>query len=416
MKILYKLTGIIVSLVLLTILVNGILGWQMGSVIIATGIQKIRLQSAVNLMTSIDYVMQFYNEDLTHLATDYILRNEKSTPQEVEKQLLSDIKQHADFLSMAFLRANRQIVAQAGEKRLIGDAVIGRFWDNVLFGKVSVGEYLVFDGQLKTPILYITAPVQSDSGKFVGAVIIASDLRKINSQVDNFTKVQGEYVTLINKEKDIISSSDPEYKDKALQTKIEDFQVVKNVLSGKEGVTEEFFPLHKETEIIAAVKEKGVEDFTGNDWALLIMADKDKVFAPLNSYRNNLLILGGVFFIISAFLGLFLAQIITRPLKKMVMVVKSMAEGDLTQRVDIKSKDEFGVLASNFNAMANQIDNSEKDLKQSSEQLQTTNVNLKEKLDELEKFQRLTIGRELVMADLKDEIKELKKEKNKNEK
>ena len=34
---------------------------------------------------------------------------------------------------------------------------------------------------------------------------------------------------------------------------------------------------------------------------------------------------------------------------------------------------------------------------------------LREKIDELEKWQRLTVGRELRMAELKSELKELKK-------
>jgi hypothetical protein len=44
------------------------------------------------------------------------------------------------------------------------------------------------------------------------------------------------------------------------------------------------------------------------------------------------------------------------------------------------------------------------------EQLEKTNFDLREKIDELEKMSRLTTGRELRMVELKKEINRLKQE------
>lgn len=51
-------------------------------------------------------------------------------------------------------------------------------------------------------------------------------------------------------------------------------------------------------------------------------------------------------------IGLFTAQAISRPVNRMVHAANRMAEGDLTQKVEVETRDEVGDLACAFNAMA----------------------------------------------------------------
>lgn len=93
---------------------------------------------------------------------------------------------------------------------------------------------------------------------------------------------------------------------------------------------------------------------------------------------------------------------ITQPMKYLLSAVQFITEGDLERRVRVTSKDEIGILARAFNTMT-------KSLRAKNQEIRKSRDKMKEKVEQLEKFQRLTVGRELKMIELKKEVKGLKK-------
>jgi two-component system sensor histidine kinase BaeS len=59
--------------------------------------------------------------------------------------------------------------------------------------------------------------------------------------------------------------------------------------------------------------------------------------------------------LIALFLGVFLTRRFTVPLKRLTDAVKSVGQGDLSQRLEVKGKDEMAALGSAFNRMAEQL-------------------------------------------------------------
>ncbi len=59
--------------------------------------------------------------------------------------------------------------------------------------------------------------------------------------------------------------------------------------------------------------------------------------------------------LVAIFLGFVLTLAITRPVAKGVNLAQMMAQGDMTQRLDIDQKDEIGVLAASLNGMAGNL-------------------------------------------------------------
>ncbi len=79
------------------------------------------------------------------------------------------------------------------------------------------------------------------------------------------------------------------------------------------------------------------------------------VIAKIDDLRKNIGIVSLILFVIGA-LGVFLiSKIFTRPLSKIVWAVNKITDGDLTQRVEIKSNDEVGFLSRSFNDMVEKI-------------------------------------------------------------
>jgi two-component system NtrC family sensor kinase len=65
----------------------------------------------------------------------------------------------------------------------------------------------------------------------------------------------------------------------------------------------------------------------------------------------------GIFFIVSLSfpLCLILYYIVTKPISQLIHGMKKLSEGDLSYRINIKTKDEIGLLAQSFNSMAEEI-------------------------------------------------------------
>ena len=62
--------------------------------------------------------------------------------------------------------------------------------------------------------------------------------------------------------------------------------------------------------------------------------------------------------------GAFMSRRITRPLQELMAATRAVAAGDLTHRVPVRSQDEIGALAQAFNAMNEQLDRSQQQKRQ----------------------------------------------------
>jgi len=148
--------------------------------------------------------------------------------------------------------------------------------------------------------------------------------------------------------------------------------------------------------------------------------------------------------LIIIFLIILMRKIIIKPLDEIVGVVKVITGGDLTKQVVVKSKDEIGQLGLAFNEMTAKLKESykimeskiedrtkelqiergslEKKAEERTSELEGLKTNLEKTIEErtrnlnskvleLEKMNDLMVGRELKMAELKDELKKLKDKK-----
>jgi len=80
--------------------------------------------------------------------------------------------------------------------------------------------------------------------------------------------------------------------------------------------------------------------------------------------RNNYVLLYSAAMIGVILMGYFVARLIINPLSSLVSTTRAIAGGDLTQRTEIKSRDEIGVLANNFDEMAENLQQHTRQLEQ----------------------------------------------------
>jgi methyl-accepting chemotaxis protein len=98
--------------------------------------------------------------------------------------------------------------------------------------------------------------------------------------------------------------------------------------------------------------------------------------------------------IIAAISELILVRSISIPVEKLSAIVGSIANGDLSQTVDISNKDELGKLAKDINTMTTSLKASRENIEKK----------VAERTAQLEKINKVMVGRELTMIELKNKL------------
>jgi PAS domain S-box-containing protein len=91
------------------------------------------------------------------------------------------------------------------------------------------------------------------------------------------------------------------------------------------------------------------------DWIIVAGTYEEEIYQSLHETERFILMvvivgLGLVFFLTVA-----LSKVLTRPIQELTEVTSRMAGGDLSQRVEVRHRDEIGVLGDSFNQMITQI-------------------------------------------------------------
>ncbi|WP_048310027.1 methyl-accepting chemotaxis protein PctA [Pseudomonas aeruginosa] len=126
--------------------------------------------------------------------------------------------------------------------------------------------------------------------------------------------------------------------------------------------------LHGHTRILAFTPIKGLPSVT---WYLALSIDKDKAYAMLSKFRVSAIAAALISIVaILVLLGL-LIRLLMQPLHLMGRAMQDIAqgEGDLTKRLAVTSRDEFGALGDAFNRFVERIHESIREVAGTARQL-----------------------------------------------
>lgn len=106
----------------------------------------------------------------------------------------------------------------------------------------------------------------------------------------------------------------------------------------------------------------------------------DKIRAKVDESRRTIAVVILLIFFTGILGVISISRLITVPLRRMLITVKDISGGDLSQRVKISSRDEIGVLVDAFNGMVDNLQNAQKELENAN---QTLDSRVKERTREL---------------------------------
>jgi signal transduction histidine kinase len=206
------------------------------------------------------------------------------------------------------------------------------------------------------PYMTIAIPMEPFAGEVVGVLIAEVNLKYIWEVVSAIKVGQAGYAYVVSSDGNLIAHPDISF---VLEKKnLRDLGQVRAALAGAPGVLaaqpnligQTVFPAY------AAIPDLG--------WAVLVERPATEAYAPLYAsiLRTSVLLLIGLGMAVLA--SLLIGRRVVGPVEVLRQGAERLGRGDLDHRLEIKTGDEFQVLAEEFNHMAGQLQESYATLEQ----------------------------------------------------
>ena len=105
------------------------------------------------------------------------------------------------------------------------------------------------------------------------------------------------------------------------------------------------------------------------DWCLMAEVDVNEAFAPIQEFRQRLLLTGLLMLLLTVLLALWASRIFTRPILALNEASQKVARGEYNVKLSVKGRDEIGQLSTNFNFMAGRLAEAKSELEEKNKTL-----------------------------------------------
>ena len=377
MKIRNKLTLTFLPLTLITLITLGSLAYSsakhaltrqvLDNLDSVAAIQKQRIESILEqnherllLVSSRTQLRRSLKKYLDHPKAEYI---------DEMNHILSDAGATiTDFRALFIQTPDGRIVAST-QPELIGTVhVNSKLFNDTHNGRRVDLFYRDDDGRLGA---YLAGPLYLGS-KLLGVLVIDSDISNIVASTTDYHGLGKTGETLLIRRN---GNSDAQFLTPA---RFDDQAALVRTVSGKSTGSPYIQVLLKQDKLL-----DNASDYTGHaviavtryidqvDLGLIVQKRTDEAYAPINTLRKLLLSLIVLFSVTVIFISFYIARSITLPISRLTEVATRISNGNLSERADISTHDETGVLANAFNRMTENLIDDINERRQAEEKFQS---------------------------------------------
>ena len=199
-------------------------------------------------------------------------------------------------------------------------------------------------------IFTVSQEIKYTDGPYYGAVGLNIDFAEVEDYVKNIGLLNTGYVILVNKDGKILVDNDKNTNVQDNVTSLECWNTIKNLSEDQYDTTFSFDEkINGESVHIVTSKDA----VTG--WTLMGFISESETQAVVNKIAQTTIELAIIALIIGIVIALIITRAVTKELKTLNNAMNMMANGKLTYRINVKSKNELGQAEANYNVMADQI-------------------------------------------------------------
>ncbi len=336
--------------------------------------KKYLTRSAVSISSEIQNLVSSYNQQLMKIATGVRMSaNALSAGSDPFSQIsqsgviTSYTSADPDLLAL-------RIVNAAGQGASAQPANLGQETANELDnglrlaiqGQPYVGAFQYVD-VLNQPAVVIAVPI-SDGTTVMGAVEALVSLRRISERLKD--EARGDVTAfVVDRQGRVLIHSTP-----AVSVQRPDYatlKIVQEFMKAPVRLTESYRDtMNGGRETLGTVAPVGTPD-----WGVVVQKEQSRAFASVTKMIRSTVQWGGVALLLAIILGIISAAKIAGPIRLLAQRTREIADGNYQQRVEIKSRNEIGELADNFNLMSGEIEKSVDQLKKAANENQLLFIN-----------------------------------------
>lgn len=199
-------------------------------------------------------------------------------------------------------------------------------------------------------IFTVSQEIKYTDGANYGAVGLNIDFAEVEDYVKNIGLLNTGYVILVNKDGKILVDNDKNTNVQDNVTSLECWNTIKNLSEDQYDTTFSFDEkINGESVHIVTSKDA----VTG--WTLMGFISESETQAVVNKIAKTTIELAIIALIIGIVIALIITRTVTKELNTLNNAMDMMADGKLTYRINVKSKNELGQAEANYNVMADQI-------------------------------------------------------------
>jgi signal transduction histidine kinase/HAMP domain-containing protein len=373
MKLIYKITLVIVSLSLAVSAVFAFLVYSFTEASLQKAIATQQLELARQAMDKVDRLLYERYNGIIAISEDEEFEgllagkdiNDKKEVAESEKKLRELALYTGPWDDLDLVNREGSIVFSTSRNEINSD-ITEHHLEKDIFTRILAGNIyysdVYLDEERNKPVMVFAAPVRNEDDPrqpVVGAVVGHLSWQAV---LEILQSTKASQVKLINNKGIEIGDNYSDHENEIFKVDESNNKAVQLALRGKSGseVLEKTEGLagEKESEgsLTSYVGEKGFLTYQGNGWALLVETPVSVAFADAreNAFNTARFIIP-LMLIMALIIILILQRVFIKPVVGLTRVTEDIAKGDLKKRASVTSRDEVGQLGNSFNIMASKL-------------------------------------------------------------
>jgi len=362
-RLLWTLLGAMVIVALLPLLVSHYFLIDLNRDSLETLERKYLTRSAVGIATDVQNLLLSNTQQLTKIAGSIRIMKKALPPggdpftYAAETNWITDyLTPDSDLLALRLLNTEG---AGAEAKPAQLDPQVQQEMNLALEaakqGQTYTGTFQYLNSANQAAVV-IAVPV-IDDGKVIGTVEGLVSLKRIADHIKDEGK--GDVTAfLVDRNGRVLMHSEP-----SVDVQRPDFSSLKIVQEFKKTplrITEPYTDSHtgRNITMLGTVAPVGRPD-----WGVVVQKPEEKAYASVNKMIRATVEWGGVALLLAIIAAVLFASNIARPIRLLAERTAEIARGNYQQRVELKTHNEIGELATNFNAMSTAIEHAVEQLK-----------------------------------------------------
>ena len=228
-------------------------------------------------------------------------------------------------------------------------------------------------GQRSRTVMVVAKPVLNDQRVYLASLELVIDLQYLVKQLQETKNNQNLDTFVVDRSGRLVASSSPRY---ATGQDMNANDLVKNFVEQKGkvpvAVTMEYTLLEGKNRIPMLGTYYPV---TGLGWAVVAQKTQEEAYIDITDMRRDAIRAALIAIAFSIFVGIWAARRLTTPLHELTESSRTIAGGDFSHRVNLKSRTEFGELAQTFNTMSDDLEQFVDELKKAAQENRTLFLN-----------------------------------------